>query len=387
MVAKAYDVARRAHKGYVAGPDGKARMWFEDTTLSNIWPKIVATINKNKDKPFTESFKEIPVSGVANISFRGAFYCPTNKCVYMMPSTFDKVLKLNTLDDTYTFLPIPYDPTVVTDNVERFATARYYKGFGYFLVANNQKLLEIDCSNDSMQFWPGSRMLRISNLGCAVADSGYMYSAPVSSTFYLKTDLDNRFYNVVKLPKGMAAEMIDEWSGIVLAPNGVMYTPPENGDSILRLDTHTDVVTKMLGSGPIDGRYRNGVITANGCIYFMPYLSGNILKLDTKTEVYSEIPFGSTGSFWSQSGVLIPNGHIYVAPWQGDKIKRLNPDNDSFTDVFNVTPNVFKWGKCIETPQGVYLCPTNFEKIGKITITADWEPFEDIVYESGYISS
>ena len=109
------------------------------------------------------------------------------------------------------------------------------------------------------------------------------------------------------------------------------------------------------------------------------------MKLDTKTEVYTEIPFGSDGSFYSQSGTLIANGHIYIAPWRGDKIKRLNPDNDTITDVFNVTPNVFKWGKIVETPQGIYLCPTNFEKIGKITIEADWEPFEEIVYESGYI--
>lgn len=383
MAVTAYDVARRAHKGYVES-NGKAHMWFEDTTLSNIWPKIVATINKNKDKPFTETYKEIPVSGVANISFRGAFYAPSNKCVYMMPSTFDKVLKLNTVDDTYTFLPIPYDPTVITDNIERFATARYYKGFGYFLVANNQKLLEIDTSNDAMQFWPGSRMLRISNLGCAVADSGYMYSAPLSSTFYLKTDLDNKFYNVVKLPSGMAASILDEWAGIILAPNGKMYSPPENGQSILRLDTSTDVVSKVPGA-PIDGRYRNGLVVANECVYFMPYLSDNILKLDTKTETYTEIPFGSSGSFFSQSGVLIPNGHFYVAPWQGSTIKRVNPEDDSYVDVFPVTPNVFKWGKIIETPQGVYLCPTNFEKIGKITITADWEPFEEMVYESGYI--
>ena len=91
----------------------------------------------------------------------------------------------------------------------------------------------------------------------------------------------------------------------------------------------TPVKLRTAGSG--EG-YNGLILAPNGCIYSVPALSGYILKIDTSSDSVTTIGLGEQGLCFK--GCLATDGKIYMAPsGDGRKIWILDPATDAVTYI------------------------------------------------------
>ena len=158
------------------------------------------------------------------------------------------------------------------------------------------------------------------NGGC-VHPNGNIYFAPYQSGIdqVMELNLNSKKYTLLKNKNTLVATN-SLFSGIILAPNNLMYCVPHNADRIFEVNPYTKT-TRIVGSylTTTSAKYSGGCVGPDGCLYMMPYNNtiNNILKYDWKTEQvsYLTIPGLLTAGNNKVSGaVLAQDGCIYGTP-------------------------------------------------------------------------
>ena len=90
------------------------------------------------------------------------------------------------------------------------------------------------------------------------------------------------------------------------------------------------VPVKLRTAGSGEG-YNGLILAPNGCIYSVPATSGYILKIDTSSDSVTTIELGEQGL--CMKGCLATDGKIYMAPNSGRKIWILDPATDTVTYI------------------------------------------------------
>jgi hypothetical protein len=110
-------------------------------------------------------------------------------------------------------------------------------------------------------------------------------------------------------------------SGGVAAPNGMIYTIPYSGISVLKIDPANDTAVS-IGNLTGTAKWCGGILAPNGIIYGIPYTSTTVLKIDTTTDIVTT--FGSlTGSNKWVGGVVTLNGTAYCAPHSSSSVLKI----------------------------------------------------------------
>jgi hypothetical protein len=153
----------------------------------------------------------------------------------------------------------------------------------------------------------------------------------------------------------------DNYFGSVLGDNGIIYCPPSDATTILKINTNNDTVS-TIGSFAGSGKYSDGVRAANGKIYFIPLNATNILVLDPATELTTTIS-GLAGGAAFVGGSLDSTGtKIYLTPFNSTSIVVVDTTTDTISTPVGLTglpvdPNGGKYTRSQLALNGKIYCP------------------------------
>jgi hypothetical protein len=183
--------------------------------------------------------------------------------------------------------------------------------------------------------------------GAVLSPSGLVYGIPSTSSSVLVVD-PTMPVSAQLYPASTA--MPGKWSGGVLAPNGKIYCIPHNADTVLVIDTtatpptiSTKPILFTTGSSASTAQWSGGVLAPNGMIYAAPSSRTRILMINPNMD--SELAYeDDSGDFdsslmmdtavttdkWS-AGALLPDGTIVFAPSSAQHVLRITPWKREFT--------------------------------------------------------
>jgi hypothetical protein len=149
--------------------------------------------------------------------------------------------------------------------------------------------------------------------GC-LADTGKIYFGGARSRSYIQFDPTT---NTATTTDTLASGANSFFTGLVLAPNGIVYIIPRTTYVIVKINPNDNTFTSfgnLVGSN----KYRGAVLGADGKIYCIPRAASQILVIDPKDDSLSFIGnFSYLGGDKWQGGSLAPNGKIYGMPSGG----------------------------------------------------------------------
>lgn len=150
-------------------------------------------------------------------------------------------------------------------------------------------------------------------------------------------------------------------TGGVLAPNGCIYCLPSANEKGIKLDTSTDTVTRLDCGVTYKAEtywWCGGVLAPNGCIYGVPYDQQNVIKLDTSDDSYTFISLNNASNITHQfyGGAIAGNGCIYCAPYNVKYVLKIDPSDDSITKIGNLS-TAPKCHGCVLAYNGCIYCP------------------------------
>jgi hypothetical protein len=140
-----------------------------------------------------------------------------------------------------------------------------------------------------------------------------------------QADIRQSSYDIIQLttPDDLQGVQI----GSLASPDGIhIYTIPSSANSIMKINTITNVVT-YIGNFSGASKYSGGVVVGNYG-YFTPFSGSNILKIDFRND--SVTTFGNfIGTLKWGKPCLAQNGIIYCPPYNASDWLIINPVDDS----------------------------------------------------------
>lgn len=247
-------------------------------------------------------------------STNGAFYSPINRAVYCATSD-PRMYKLPIDNHSGSFVSLPslgsqFFPFVLSYdgnyayNTGTFNTKTMVK---YDILAESGSNMGIATTNDRAN-------------GC-LGPNGKIYwspAGPSGTRNYIEFDPSTNTYTSFGTPSG------DTKTGMILAPDGFMYSLPLQNNPITRINPKTlqltDVVTPNSST-----RSNSQCIGADGRIYMVG--DGNQLTIwdwrDNSLE-YVTLP-SSSGYHGICMGVY---GDLYITPWSASKVVKIPINNN-----------------------------------------------------------
>lgn len=251
---------------------------------------------------------------IGSASTNGAFYSPTNRAVYCATSD-PRMYKLSIDNHSGSFVSLPslgsqYFPFLLSfDGNYAYTTGTFNTKtmVKYDILAESGSNMGIATTNDR-------------NNGC-LGPNGKQYwspSGPSGTRNYIEFDPATNTYTSFGTPGG------DTKAGMILAPDGFMYSLPFQNNPITRINPKTleltDVVTPNSST-----RSSSACIGADGRIYMVG--DGNQLTIwdwRNNSLEYVTLP-SSSGYHGICMGVY---GDLYITPWSASKVVKLPINNN-----------------------------------------------------------
>lgn len=162
------------------------------------------------------------------------------------------------------------------------------------------------------------------------------------------SDVINRITSSVGYDNGLSSSMkpniyFDDFNnggqsvshnGLILAPNGSLFSIPSDDIQVLEYNPTTNVYSKF-GSLPVtSSKFQGGCYSRlTGMIYLMPYILTKFYKIDPNRRTVSLINFGSIGGFYSTL-IEAPNGMLYALPRDdANSVIEFNPLTETYRTV------------------------------------------------------
>ena len=170
-----------------------------------------------------------------------------------------------------------------------------------------------------------------------VGVSGSLYGIPDMAPRVVKYNpLDNPIAHIgsdLNLSGSDTRYANESYNGAI-TDRGVIYCPPEHEDhGILKIDTNTDMVTKLDANLLPDrghSMWASCALALDGCIYFMPCCANRIMKLDpNNSDVMSSVGdcLGEHRCNKYIGSVVGIDGCVYGMPYYHNRIVKYNPIN------------------------------------------------------------
>jgi len=205
------------------------------------------------------------------------------------------------------------------------------------------------------------------NKGMVLAPNGKMYTIPhgagTATTYGLIIDpSNNTISSYIATVGGLGSVSFDAYFNGVLAPNGKIYFVPDKATVGAVLDPSNNTVA-TFGTlplfGPSSNAFAYGVCAPNGKIYLIPQSSTIGRTIDPNTNTFGTYPSSSWsgGLGYHATATVAPNGKIYVFPQTSTLVVKIDPSNDTTTviasNINNITSSVL-------APNGkIYLIPSS----------------------------
>jgi hypothetical protein len=156
---------------------------------------------------------------------------------------------------------------------------------------------------------------------------------------------------------GSIATAAANWSGAVLAPNGLIYCVPNGATGVLVINPATNAILNTISLSPITGSWSGGVLASNGNIYCVPYSASTVLVITPSSVspygTLSTIGSGLSGStYW---GGVLAGGYIYCSPSGATSILIINPAGGTVSTSGTVSASSH-WTGAVLAPNGKIYC-------------------------------
>jgi streptogramin lyase len=210
------------------------------------------------------------------------------------------------------------------------------------------------------------------NKGMVLAPNGKMYTAPHTGsgvTYGLIIDPSNNTISSYIATLAGLGSGLDVYYGSVLGSNGKIYMVPDRATVGAFVDPSNNIFS-TFGTLPAFGVGTNAFAYAisapNGKIYLIPQNSTIGRTIDPNTNTFGTYPSSSWsgGLSYHSTASLAPNGKIYVFPSLSTLVVKIDPSNDSTTVILSNVTNIA--GSVLAPNGNIYLIPsTSSQKIIK----------------------
>lgn len=252
---------------------------------------------------------------VGSAACNGAFYSPLTNAVYAA-SQNPQMNKITINNNSGSSVSLPalgsqYFPFVLSyDGGYAYTTGTYNTDtmVKYDILAESGTNMSIATSNDR-------------NNGC-LGPNGKMYwspSGPSGTRNYIEFDPATNTYTSFGTPGG------DTKNGMLLLPDGNMYSFPFQSNPITRINPKTLELTNVVTPASSSTRSSGVCIGADGLIYFAGI--GNLLSIwNWRTNTISTVTLPDSGGY---SGMHMGiNGDLYLIPWSASQVVKIPINNN-----------------------------------------------------------
>jgi hypothetical protein len=267
------------------------------------------------------------ISNVGASSFKFERGVVVGTDIYMIPSSSIKLLKLNTIDLSYTLTDIP------DLNGSLFSSGLLHNGIIYCSPNDYRSILTIDTNS-------GDDISQI-QLVADVSDSIFKYNSLVHTNNdmiallprYLKLTILDTCDNSIK----MLPEYTESYYGGVLSTNESIYAIPSTSSKMIRLDgldfsnilQHTDINLPTTESSTSYRKYYGGVIDLSHNIHMIPYCDTQLLSYSTLSNSSIIGTRIANHTFSYAGGCLGPNNKVYCIPHNSNSVGILTISNNT----------------------------------------------------------
>ena len=158
--------------------------------------------------------------------------------------------------------------------------------------------------------------------------NGFVYGFPRGANSLLKIDYLNKTTEIIDLPISYSS---DHHYGGAVTPEGVLYQPPRDGKTILRIDLNNYQVREIVLPKRFAKKsylYYGGIYHVSGKVYFFPRgRFQKVLYIDVKSEELSYCT-GLLAHVSATSAALAPNGMIYAYNSYTKGILKIDPETN-----------------------------------------------------------
>ncbi|KAG7373265.1 hypothetical protein IV203_033989 [Nitzschia inconspicua] len=261
--------------------------------------------------------------------------------IFCVPSNAKKVLKVDTITKTTSFIDIDFDPD-------------QYPGF------------TLDCTNK----WYGG----------ITGDDNAVYCIPYRASGVLRIDTETNTAKIIGPNYGVGNYF---WHGGIKR-NGKIYAHPSHADTVLVIDTREDVKGAISelpihrhneDDNNLKGTYKwlGGAVGADGNIYCPACDTSAILKINVQTDHCNTQGFAGVDRNKWQGGILGRDNCVYTIPANGVHVCRIATDptieGENVVQLLgDLPPHKDKWqGAAVGKDGSLYFIPENGYRVMRVT--------------------
>jgi len=279
---------------------------------------------------------------VSQWQWHGAAMNKEQTAIYSIPSNAHKVLKVDLLTHTTSFIDIDI-PERYTD----FSFDHTNKWYGGILGDDNAvygmpyrtcSVLRIDTETDTATIVGPDHGCKIFNWHGGLKRNGMIYAFPSHANRVLKIDttMESKGENSTLLDIHRAPYDNDEtqkykWLGGSVGADGNIYAMPADASTILKINVTNDHCSTFGNAGTDKNKWQGGVLSeSDGSIYCIPADGQKVLRIDSRPEVEGENPMALVGNLpqrkdkW-QGAFFGKDGIMYAIPEGGYRILKVVP--------------------------------------------------------------
>lgn len=277
---------------------------------------------------------------VSQWQWHGASLNKAATAIYSIPSNAHKVLKVDLITHTTSFIEIYIPP-----EYKHFSFNHSNKWYGGILGDDNAvygmpyrtcSLLRIDTETDTATIVGPDHGCKLFNWHGGAKVNGFIYAFPSHANTVLKIDTSMQ-------SKGQISTLLDihradydndtntnyKWLGGAIGADGNIYAMPADASAVLKIDTTTDHCSTFGFVGTEKNKWQGGILSqSDGCIYCIPADGETVLRIDSRPEGNNAVArlgnLPSRKNKW-QGAFFGKDGVMYAIPENGYRILTVHP--------------------------------------------------------------
>ena len=311
------------------------------------------------------NLSSIPISVGVNLKYMGSVLSPSG-LIYNIPGSADNVAIINPYKNTINTSLISninfsnYPQIGNVSSSDKWTGGVLYKNNIYCVPQTSKAVLKINTSNNTISF------INVQNLatstynwfGCALTTNNLIYGISHGNSNILRIEPETDTVTTIPISGSLSGSYY--YCGGVLAPNGLVYGIPHDSTSVLVINPFNNTaradIVGLTGISSGSGKWVNGVLGQDGKIYGIPFVSNDILVIDPLTNTFSLLPSGLTGDNKFYGGTLGMDGKIYCTPHRQSVMLVINtttnPATVSTVSGINFPVINDRWSGSILEPNG-----------------------------------
>ena len=315
-------------------------------------------------------------SSVGTSGWAGGTLAP-NGYIYFAPSSATQIAKLNPADDTVTLIG-----TSLGGATNKYASGVLApNGSIYFIPNRAGNILKLNPTTDTVTQITAAFGNGAFN-GAIVSPQGNIYGVPQSFlTNMLKLDTSTDTISTIPIPSVNTGN--NRWCGAAVAADGKIYMMPNSCNAVLEIDPATDATaTYVVWDTALRNQNLGAVLGPNGLIYSPPNEGFQMMIFNPITKTASFVPTLGGGGYM-YGGAMGPDGVIYMQGWFNDSVMAFDTITNQKTMYYPAgkptTGIYYNGGGTMALNGNVYLPANNtsqvFTKItfsGTYSIDNDW---------------